>query len=57
MQLAARNVEPVDWHLDDLRADLSQGDKKLDVERKSLHTKFAPDRFVAFAPYQLETAL
>ena len=57
MHLAARNIEPIDWHLNDFRADMSQGDKKLDVERESLHTKFAPDRFVAFAPYQLETTL
>ena len=57
MQLAARNIEPVDWHLDDFRADMSKGDKKFDVERKSLLTKFAPDRLVAFAPYQLETTL
>jgi hypothetical protein len=57
MHLAARDIEPIDWHLNDLRADTSQGDKKLDVERESLHPKFAPDRFVAFAPYQLETAL
>jgi hypothetical protein len=57
MQLAARNIEPIDWHFDDSRPDLFKGDKKFDVERESLHTKFAPDRLVAFAPYQLETTL
>jgi hypothetical protein len=57
MHLAARYIEPIDWHLNDFRADTSQSDKKLDVERESLHTKFAPNRFVAFAPYQLETTL
>jgi hypothetical protein len=37
MHLAAGHVEPVDWHFDDLRADMSKGDQKFDIEPIDRH--------------------
>ena len=57
MQLATRNIEPVDGQLDDSCAGLCKGEEKFDVERESLFAETAPDRFVASAPKQLEATL
>src|SRR6478609_11507596 len=57
MQFAARDVEPVDGHLDDSPSGLPESNKKLDVEGKPLLAQTAADRLVAAAPYELESAL
>ena len=57
MNLASRNIKPVNWKFDDSRSRFCQSDEKLHIEGKSLLVKTTLDGLIAFASHEFEAAL
>jgi hypothetical protein len=57
VNLASRNIKPVNWKFDDSRSRFCQSNEKLHIEGKSLLVKTTLDGLIAFASHEFEAAL